>query len=124
MGPRQPSRSHRRRFAFPGSPPPSSQRALALGSPRGRTAAGHQPQPLPPGRAICVWVWAEKGLCEACLRADRASVYHAAYEAPTREDAFQFEYDGGLPILLHESVPGPHSTSPALSSFGTEMTEL
>jgi enoyl-CoA hydratase/carnithine racemase len=41
-----------------------------------------------------------------CMKADRRSVYHAAYQAKSFRDALAFEFGHGVPIVRRESVQG------------------
>ena len=43
---------------------------------------------------------------QECMRADRRSVYHAAYDSKSMEDALEFEYENGIGVVLKESVTG------------------
>ncbi|KAK5938372.1 hypothetical protein PMZ80_009342 [Knufia obscura] len=43
---------------------------------------------------------------QLCMRADRDSTYHAAYEATSFHDAMKFEYERGWPIVAAESTAG------------------
>ena len=53
-----------------------------------------------------------ESLCQfpqKCMRADRVSAYHASYDAKSFKDAYDFELEKGLPIVMEESVKGIHS---------------
>lgn len=43
---------------------------------------------------------------QMCMRADRRSAYHAAFEAGSLEDALRFEYEQGEKVIAEESVKG------------------
>nr|XP_023661412.1 uncharacterized protein LOC111840641 [Paramormyrops kingsleyae] len=43
---------------------------------------------------------------QQCLRADRASAYHSALEAPPFREAMQYEFDHSVAVLQLESVAG------------------
>jgi len=45
-------------------------------------------------------------LPQQCMLADRRSAYHAAYQASTYEEAFQYEYEHGKEVVKGESVKG------------------
>ncbi|KAL2085476.1 hypothetical protein ACEWY4_018796 [Coilia grayii] len=46
------------------------------------------------------------GFPQQCLRADRSSAYHAAFDANSFTEAMQYEIDHGLPVVRAESVAG------------------
>ncbi|XP_030625794.1 uncharacterized protein LOC115808527 [Chanos chanos] len=43
---------------------------------------------------------------QGCLRADRASAYHATFDSASFTEAMQYETDHGLPIIQAEAVAG------------------
>uniref|UniRef100_A0ACB8FC49 Uncharacterized protein n=1 Tax=Sphaerodactylus townsendi TaxID=933632 RepID=A0ACB8FC49_9SAUR len=43
---------------------------------------------------------------QQCMRRDRDSAYHSAFDASSFTEALQFEFDKGLEVILTESVPG------------------
>lgn len=43
---------------------------------------------------------------DKCMNVDRRSVYYAAYEAKTFQDALGFEFENGKSVVLDESVQG------------------
>jgi enoyl-CoA hydratase/carnithine racemase len=43
---------------------------------------------------------------QACMRADRASAYYAAYNAKSFEDALSYEFENGSKVIDSESVKG------------------
>ncbi|XP_043082999.1 2,3-dehydroadipyl-CoA hydratase isoform X2 [Puntigrus tetrazona] len=43
---------------------------------------------------------------QLCLRADRNSAYHAAFDASSFTQAMQYEFDHGLPVIVAEAVTG------------------
>lgn len=43
---------------------------------------------------------------QLCLRADRNSAYHAAFDSTSFVQAMQYETDHGLPVIPAESVTG------------------
>lgn len=43
---------------------------------------------------------------QGCMNGDRASAYHAAYEAKSFEDALRFEFENGLKAIVNESING------------------
>ncbi|KAM6976867.1 enoyl-CoA hydratase EchA19 [Aplochiton taeniatus] len=43
---------------------------------------------------------------QQCLRADRSSAFYSAFDAPTFQQAMQFEMSGGVSVIQSESVPG------------------
>ncbi|XP_060133961.1 enoyl-CoA hydratase EchA19-like isoform X2 [Zootoca vivipara] len=46
-----------------------------------------------------------------CMRADRNSAYHSAFDASSFTEAMQFEFDTGVQVVLEESVPGANKFS-------------
>lgn len=46
---------------------------------------------------------------QECMLADRASMYNAAFNAKSLQEALQFEHDNGCPVIIKESVPGAKS---------------
>ncbi|XP_041924009.1 probable enoyl-CoA hydratase [Alosa sapidissima] len=55
---------------------------------------------------------------QQCLRADRASAYHAAFDAASFTDAMQYEMDHGLPVIRAESVAGATRFSSGVGQGG------
>nr|XP_056710946.1 enoyl-CoA hydratase EchA19-like [Euleptes europaea] len=43
---------------------------------------------------------------QQCMRGDRNSAYHSAFDASSFTEAMQFEFDTGLEVIQSESVPG------------------
>jgi len=43
---------------------------------------------------------------QICMNADRRSAYYAAYDAKDYDDAFQYEWEKGWPVVAQESVAG------------------
>ncbi|RWS00196.1 hypothetical protein B4U79_01724 [Dinothrombium tinctorium] len=43
---------------------------------------------------------------QQCLKADRRSAYYSTFEARSIQDALQFEYENGVPIIEEESIEG------------------
>ncbi|XP_043921351.1 probable enoyl-CoA hydratase echA8 [Protopterus annectens] len=43
---------------------------------------------------------------QLCMRADRASAYHSAFDSSSFMEALQFEFNGGKQVLKEESVKG------------------
>ncbi|KAH8810969.1 ClpP/crotonase-like domain-containing protein [Xylogone sp. PMI_703] len=43
---------------------------------------------------------------QACMNADRASCYHAMYEAASFDDALRFEFEGGKRVIKTEGTDG------------------
>ncbi|KAI9367877.1 ClpP/crotonase-like domain-containing protein [Aspergillus egyptiacus] len=46
------------------------------------------------------------GFPQRCMNADRASCYHAAYEAGSFGEAMRFEYENGVEVVEEEGVKG------------------
>jgi enoyl-CoA hydratase/carnithine racemase len=43
---------------------------------------------------------------QECLRADRLSAYHSAYNSQSLEEALKFEFENAEPVLSKESIKG------------------
>ncbi|XP_006002931.1 enoyl-CoA hydratase EchA19 isoform X2 [Latimeria chalumnae] len=55
---------------------------------------------------------------QLCLRADRASAYHSAFDASSFVDALQFETDHGKLVLMEESISGAKKFSAGTGRHG------
>ena len=55
---------------------------------------------------------------QGCMNVDRQSVYHAAYEAKSLEDALAFEYAEGVKVVGTESLKGAASFSEGKGRHG------
>ncbi|XP_073687197.1 enoyl-CoA hydratase EchA19 isoform X2 [Garra rufa] len=62
---------------------------------------------------------------QLCLRADRNSAYHAAFDSSSFTQAMQYEFDNGLPVIVAESVTGATKFSLGAGRGGTfSMSKL
>lgn len=57
------------------------------------------------GRAVEYAMTLEK-FPQACMNADRRSAYYATFDAKGYEDALNYEWENGRPIISKESVAG------------------
>ncbi|XP_063063256.1 enoyl-CoA hydratase EchA19 [Engraulis encrasicolus] len=55
---------------------------------------------------------------QQCLRADRDSAYHAAFDSASFSEAMQYETDRGLPVVKAESVAGATRFSSGIGRGG------
>lgn len=55
---------------------------------------------------------------QACMRADRAAAYHAAYDAGSFEDALRREWEGGFRVVELEGVRGAAEFSKGAGRHG------
>nr|XP_015210407.1 PREDICTED: enoyl-CoA hydratase, mitochondrial-like isoform X2 [Lepisosteus oculatus] len=56
---------------------------------------------------------------QQCLRADRASAYHSAFDAPCFSQALQFELDHSRHVILEEAVAGAKKFDSGTGRGGT-----
>ncbi|KAI2649185.1 Transposable element Tc1 transposase [Labeo rohita] len=56
---------------------------------------------------------------QLCLRADRNSAYHAAFDSSSFTQAMQYEFDHGLPVIASEAVTGATKFSLGAGRGGT-----
>nr|XP_015210406.1 PREDICTED: carnitinyl-CoA dehydratase-like isoform X1 [Lepisosteus oculatus] len=77
---------------------------------------------VPDGEALQAALALAKEISEfpqQCLRADRASAYHSAFDAPCFSQALQFELDHSRHVILEEAVAGAKKFDSGTGRGGT-----